>query len=103
MNYGRCFTTISKGLAAAAATMVLAAGSLCARQETLLHTFINRSDGSAPRARSSTPTPAGLAPVQTVVFKDSASSSGWIDFTPLTNFGIYLPVKVNGHDVMAVP
>jgi hypothetical protein len=30
--------------------------------------------------------PAGPAPVQTVIFKGSTSSSGWIDFTPLTNF-----------------
>jgi hypothetical protein len=35
-------------------------------------------------------------------FSADASSSGWIDFTPYTNFGIYLPVKINGQDVMAL-
>lgn len=29
-------------------------------------------------------------------------SSGWIDFTPHTNFGIYLPVKINGHNGIAL-
>jgi hypothetical protein len=57
---------------------------------------------AATYAQSTTPTPAGPAPVQTAVFKGSTSSSGWIDFTPLTNFGIYLPVKINGHDAMAL-
>jgi hypothetical protein len=53
-------------------------------------------------AQSTTPTPVGPAPVQTAVFKGGTASSGWIDFTPITNFGIYLPVKVNGHDAMAL-
>jgi hypothetical protein len=57
---------------------------------------------AATYAQSSPPTPAGSTPVQTVVFKGSTSSSGWIDFTPLTNFGIHLPVKINGHDAMAL-
>jgi len=57
---------------------------------------------AATYAQSATPTPAAPAPVQTVVFKGSSSSSGWIDFTPLTNFGIYLPVKINGRDAMAL-
>ena len=58
---------------------------------------------AATCAQSTTPTPpAGPAPVQTAVFKGSASSSGWIDFTPLTNFGIYLPVKLNGRDARAL-
>jgi hypothetical protein len=57
---------------------------------------------AATYAQSSPPTPAGPAPVQTAVFKGSTSSSGWIDFTPLTNFGIHLPVKINGHDAMAL-
>jgi hypothetical protein len=52
--------------------------------------------------QSTTLTPVGPPHVQTVVFKGSTSSSGWIDFTPLTNFGIYLPVKINGHDTMAL-
>ena len=57
---------------------------------------------AATYAQSTTPTSTGPAPVQTAVFKGSTSSSGWIDFTPLTNFGIYLPVKINGHDGMAL-
>ena len=57
---------------------------------------------AATYAQSTTPTPAAPASVQTVVFKGSASSSGWIDFMPLTNFGIYLPVKINGRDAMAL-
>ena len=48
MNYGKYFTAISKGLAVAAVTMGLAASSLCAGQETVLHTFVNKADGSAP-------------------------------------------------------
>ena len=57
---------------------------------------------AATYAQSSLPTPAGSTPVQTVVFKGNTSSSGWIEFTPLTNFGIHLPVKINGHDAMAL-
>jgi PDZ domain len=30
------------------------------------------------------------------------ASSGWIDFTPSTNLGIYLPVTVNGQPAMAL-
>ena len=44
---------------------------------------------------------ATAAPVQTAVFKSGNSSSGWIDFMPYANFGIFLPVKINGHDAMA--
>jgi hypothetical protein len=36
-----------------------------------------------------------------VVFERGASSSGWIDFTPHTNLGIYLPVKIDGHESLA--
>src|SRR5258707_13203994 len=57
---------------------------------------------SAASAQSTVPTPAGPEPVQTAVFKDRTLSSGWIDFTPRTNFGIYLPVKINGHNAMAL-
>jgi hypothetical protein len=53
-------------------------------------------------AQSTPLTPVGPSQVQTVVFKGSTPSSGWIDFTPLTNFGIYLPAKINGHDAMAL-
>src|SRR5580704_3799948 len=48
MNYGKCLTAMRKGLAVAAVTLGLAASSLCAGQETVLHTFVNTSDGSAP-------------------------------------------------------
>jgi len=37
-----------QGFAAAAVAMGLAASSLCAGQETVLHTFVNGSDGSIP-------------------------------------------------------
>ena len=53
-------------------------------------------------AQSTPLTPVGPSNVQTVVFKGSTPSSGWIDFTPLTNFGIYLPAKINGHDAMVL-
>ena len=50
MNYGKCLAAISKSLAVAAVTMALAASSLCAGQETVLHTFtgVERNSGSAP-------------------------------------------------------
>jgi hypothetical protein len=35
------------------------------------------------------------------VFKNEGSSSGWIDCIVIEGGGIYLPVKVNGHDTMA--
>jgi PDZ domain-containing protein len=41
-------------------------------------------------------------PAQAAVFSSSTSSGGWIDFTPYTNFGIYVPVKINGHETMAL-
>jgi hypothetical protein len=57
---------------------------------------------TAASAQSSYPTPRDPVPVQTAAFKSDTASSGWIDFTPYTNFGIYLPVKINGHDAMAL-
>jgi len=56
---------------------------------------------SATSSHSTAQKPVGPAPVQTAAFR-GRTSSGWIDFTPRTNFGIYLPVKVNGHDGMAL-
>jgi hypothetical protein len=53
-------------------------------------------------AQSALPSVGDSVPVQTVVFRGGTASSGWIDFTPHTNFGIYLPVKINGHDAMAL-
>jgi hypothetical protein len=41
------------------------------------------------------------APTQMAAFKAGASSSGWIDFTPYTNLGVYVPIKINGHAAMA--
>lgn len=35
------------------------------------------------------------------VLDADASSSGWIDFTPHKNLGIYLPITVNGHEATA--
>jgi hypothetical protein len=35
------------------------------------------------------------------VFKNGGSSSGWIDCIVIEGGGIYLPVKINGHDTMA--
>jgi uncharacterized repeat protein (TIGR03803 family) len=48
MYYGKCLAAMSKGLAVAAVAMGLAAGSLCAGQEKVLHTFVNKSDGNSP-------------------------------------------------------
>jgi len=48
MNYGKCLTAMSKSLAVAVITMGLAASSLCAGQETVLHTFVNEADGNSP-------------------------------------------------------
>jgi hypothetical protein len=48
------------------------------------------------------PRPVGLSRVQTANFRGGRSSSGWIDFTPHANFGIYVPVKINGHEAMAL-
>src|ERR1700734_2073402 len=48
MNCGKCWTAISKGLAVAAVTVALAAGSWCAAQdqETVLHTFTGAENNS---------------------------------------------------------
>jgi hypothetical protein len=48
MGYGKCLTAVSKSLAVAIITMGLAAGSLCAGQEAVLHTFVNKADGNSP-------------------------------------------------------
>jgi hypothetical protein len=50
MNYGKCLTAMSKALAVAAVAMGLAASSLCAGQEVVLHTFTGASgnDSSFP-------------------------------------------------------
>jgi len=44
---------------------------------------------------------AAAVSAPTAAFKAGASSSGWIDFTPNKNLGIFLPVKINGRDAMA--
>jgi hypothetical protein len=41
------------------------------------------------------------APGQTAVFSGHSSSSGCIGFTSYKSLGIYLPIKINGHDAMA--
>jgi uncharacterized repeat protein (TIGR03803 family) len=48
MNYIKCLAALSKCCAVAAVTMGLAASSFGAGQETVLHTFVNRSDGNSP-------------------------------------------------------
>ena len=48
MDYGRCLTAMSKSVGVAIITMGLAASSLCAGQETVLHTFVNKADGNSP-------------------------------------------------------
>jgi hypothetical protein len=44
---------------------------------------------------------AGDTPAPTAVFKEGATTSGWIDLVHYTNLGIYLPVEINGHPAMA--
>jgi PDZ domain len=50
----------------------------------------------------STPSQKNPTASQTAIFKSGTFSSGWIAFTAYTNFGIYLPVTVNGHEGMAL-
>jgi hypothetical protein len=57
---------------------------------------------SATAAWAAHTAPVSSSPEQTAIFKAGTSSSGWIDFTPYTNFGIYLPIKINGHEAMAL-
>jgi hypothetical protein len=49
----------------------------------------------AAAVRAATPSDAPK-----VVFKDGASSSGWINFKPYKASSIFFPAKVNGRDVM---
>jgi hypothetical protein len=71
-------------------------GSLFAATAALLAGLLTGS------AQSAVPSAGDSVSVQTAVFRGGTASSGWIDFTPHTNFGIYLPVKINGHDAMAL-
>jgi len=48
LYYGKCRTAVGKGLTVAAVTVALVAGSRCAAQETVLHTFVDKSDGYGP-------------------------------------------------------
>src|SRR5579863_10501983 len=48
LYYGKCRPAVSKGLTVAAVTVALVAGSRCAAQETVLHTFVDKSDGYGP-------------------------------------------------------
>ena len=54
---------------------------------TLLATVVSTAQSPTPGLKS--------------VFKKGASSSGWIDCIVIEAGGIYLPVKINGHDTMA--
>jgi hypothetical protein len=40
-------------------------------------------------------------PTEKIAFKGSAQSSGWVDFELYTNLGIFVPVKINGHEATA--
>lgn len=42
------------------------------------------------------------APVHRAIFKDGASSTGWIDFDFQDGKHIFIPAKVNGHDTMVL-
>jgi len=42
------------------------------------------------------------AALTSATFKPDTSSSGWISYTTFTNLGIYVPLKVNGHEAMAL-
>ncbi|MGA2847734.1 MAG: PDZ domain-containing protein [Terracidiphilus sp.] len=46
------------------------------------------------------PCVASPAPVRKAIFKDGASSTGWIDFDFQDGKRIFVPVKINGHDAM---
>ena len=37
---------------------------------------------------------------QTASFAGGASSSGWVDYIPTANLGIFVPVKINGHEAI---
>lgn len=43
---------------------------------------------------------ASQTPVHKAIFKDGASSTGWIDFEFQDGKRIFVPVKINGHDAM---
>ncbi len=46
------------------------------------------------------PCAASPASAHTAIFKDGASSTGWIDFEFQSGKRIFVPVKINGHDTM---
>ena len=71
--------------------------SLFARTVALTAAFATTALAQTQAPRSADPRPGQTAPVG----RDSGSS-GWIDFTPYTNFGIYVPVRINGHEAMAL-
>jgi len=45
---------------------------------------------------------ASAAPVHKSIFKEGASSTGWIDFEFQDGKRIFVPVKINGHDAMVL-
>src|SRR5438309_2539001 len=57
---------------------------------------------NAAFAQSAVSSPANHRLAQAAIFGAKTSSSGWIDFTASTSLGIYLPVKINGHEAMAL-
>jgi hypothetical protein len=56
---------------------------------------------TAASAQSSASNSSSPVPAQKAIFRAGVSSSGWIDFKTYTNLGIYLPVKINGHEGFA--
>src|SRR5271168_1909681 len=52
-------------------------------------------------AHAVVPNPVSPAPVHKAIFKDGATSTGWIDFEFYQGYFIFFPAKINGHDTMA--
>ncbi len=57
---------------------------------------------TAASAQSSASNSASPVPAQKAIFKAGVSSSGWTNFQLSPNVAIYVPVKINGHDAMAL-
>jgi hypothetical protein len=91
-------------LAALAALVIVASGAsaqtpLRTRDTGAQGVFV-ASKGLSQHSRASLFAPPGNA--KPAAPRAEASSSGWIHFTPHTNFGIYLPVEVEGRETMAL-
>jgi hypothetical protein len=58
--------------------------------------------GKVATAQSAMPNPPASVPGQKAVFQTGESSSGWIDIGLYPNVAIYVPVKINGREAMAL-